>query len=299
MALLLVCPAGARAQTGAGQPEFVTQGQRLLREGKPEDAEALYRTVLKTAPDSMTANNAMGVLLDLTGRGREAREYFQKAIDTAGNGQAKSTAQRAMAMSWAFEGNCGKTVEYESAVFQYYVTTKDFEQQGAIADEAGRVCIETGDYDTAYQWYLTGHQAALKQPDLGTEAKNLWNFRWEHAQARIAARRGNQTEANAHVAAAREILMSDEATRKTQEPFLSGLAGYVAFYRGDYDQAVRELRQGTAGDPSVECLLGQAYGKLGQSGAALEWYRKAAATTAHNPPAAYARPYASKKLAGK
>jgi len=43
--------------------------------------------------------------------------------------------------------------------------------------------------------------------------------------------------------------------------------------------------------------MGDSYDKLGQKDQAMECYRKAAAATAHNPPAAFARPYALKKLA--
>jgi hypothetical protein len=46
-----------------------------------------------------------GVQLDLEGKGTEARVFFQKAIDTAATPSAKANAERAMAMSWAFEGN--------------------------------------------------------------------------------------------------------------------------------------------------------------------------------------------------
>ena len=45
-------------------------------------------------------------------------------------------AQRAMAMSYAFEGNCKKTVQYEQLVFDYYGSAKNFFQQGETADEA-------------------------------------------------------------------------------------------------------------------------------------------------------------------
>src|SRR5713226_6424723 len=69
---------GGQAQ--AGQPEFVRQGQALMREGKLQDALVLYRQVLQATPDSAPANNAAGVTLDLMGQGVEARKYCAKAI---------------------------------------------------------------------------------------------------------------------------------------------------------------------------------------------------------------------------
>jgi len=283
-------------QFGGNQPEFVRQGQRLIREGKPDEALALYQTILKSDPNSLPAHNSAGTLLDLLGRGEEARQHFQKAIDLAPNPGAKANARRAMAMSWGFSGNCKETVRYEQMVIQHYAEAKDFYQQGEMADEAARVCIDNGDLDTALQWYRTGHDLGLKEPDISADRKSLWEFRWEHAQARIAARKGNQTEADKHVKAAKAILDADPEMARQQAVFFPYLAGYVAFYRGDYQNALDQLQKANQNDPFIQCLMGDAYEKLGQKEKALELYKKAAASTTHNPPAAYAVPYARKKL---
>jgi tetratricopeptide (TPR) repeat protein len=283
------------AQPPAGpQPEFVRQGQQLVRQGKLDEALALYRKDLETTPDSVPANTAAGVVLDLMGRGAEARKYFAKAIESASTPQAKAGAERALAMSWAFEGNCRETATYEQQVFDYYVSVKDFYQQGEIADEAARVCIDSGDLDSAYKWYKTGYEAGLREPDIQPDRKDLWEFRWENAQARIAARRGNKTEAQKHVATAKTVL--DKGTNSAQQIFYPYLTGYVAFYAGDYQAALAELQKANQNDPFIACLIGQTYEKIGETAKAAEYYRKAAATTAHNPPGAYARPFAMKKL---
>ena len=63
-----------------------------------------------------------GVQLDLQGKSAEARQSFQKAIDSAENPQTRANAERAMAMSWAFEANCKKAAEYENKVIDYWKT---------------------------------------------------------------------------------------------------------------------------------------------------------------------------------
>jgi len=46
------------------QPEFIRQGQQLMRDGKMQEALDLYRQTLQTAPDSLPANIAAGSVLD-------------------------------------------------------------------------------------------------------------------------------------------------------------------------------------------------------------------------------------------
>jgi len=276
------------------QPEFIKQGQQLMREGKFDDALALFRRTLQTSPDSRPANIAAGSVLDLMSKGAEARKYFQKAIDTADTPEHKAMSQRAMAMSYAFEANCRETVAYEGRVFDYYGGVKNFFQQGEIADEAARVCIDSGDLDTAYKWYKIGHDAGLKEENIQPARVDLWQFRWEHAQARIAARRGNAAEAQKHVAAAKVIL--DKGTNPEQMQFFPYLKGYVAFYSGDYQAALAELLKANQNDPFIQCLIGQTYDKLDRKDEAVEFYRKAVAAPAHNAPAAYALPFAKRKL---
>lgn len=278
------------------QSELLRQGQQLVRQGKQEEALALYRQELQNSPDSVPANNAAGVVLDLMGRGAEARKYFAKAIEVAATPQAKAGAQRAMAMSYAFEGDCANTGKYEQQVFDYYVALKDFYNQGEMADEVARVCIDAGDLDAAEKWYRIGHQAGLKEPDIRPDRVDLWNFRWEHAQARLAARRGNKSEAQKHVAAAKAILDKDPEMAQQQAVFFPYLTGYVALYTGDARTALEELQKASQNDPFIQCLIGQAYEKLDEKEHATEAYRKASMTTAHNPPAAFARPFARKKL---
>src|SRR5215467_12536989 len=103
----------AQAPAQRQQPEFLKQGQQLMREGKLEEALALYRQTLQDSPLSLSANIAAGNVLDLMGKGEEARKYFQKAVDVAEKPEQRASANRALAMSYAFEGSCKKAVEYE------------------------------------------------------------------------------------------------------------------------------------------------------------------------------------------
>src|SRR6266542_1920673 len=107
---VMMCAQGAQGGRGGPQPEFMRQAQAALREGKLEDALAVYQKELAANPNSVPANNAAGVVLDLMGKGADARKHFQKAIDLAPDAAAKAGAQRQMAMSYGFEGDCRNTI---------------------------------------------------------------------------------------------------------------------------------------------------------------------------------------------
>jgi len=274
-----------------------------MREGKLEDALALYRRTLQSTPNSLDANIAAGSVLDLMGQGSKARGYFQKAIDSADTSEHKAIAERAMAMSYAFDGNCPKAGEYERRVFEYYGSVKNLYQQGEIADEAARVCIDaspdsrgtSADLDAAARWYALGRQTGLQEPNIQPARVDLWNFRWQHAQARLAARRGDKAAAQGRVVAAKAILDQGKIPQQTQ--FFPYLQGYVAFYGGDYKAALADLLKANQDDAFIQCMLGRTYEALGDKSKAIEYYQKAAAAISHNPPAAYAVPFAKKRLA--
>lgn len=265
----------------------------------------LLRTLLVLTPFALSGQVSNGIQLDLQGKGAEARQIFQKAIDTASTPLEKANAQRAMALSWAFEGNCVRTAEYERMVIAYWVTREKedprnaFYQEGEMANEAARVCIDSGDLDTAARLYREGYDLGLKEPGISADRKALWEYRLQHAEARIAARKGNRSEADRHITLARAALDSMTTSRAQQEAFFPYLTGYVAFYLGDYAKALADLRKANQNDPFIQCMLGETAEKLGHADEARAAYEKAAGAAAHNPPAAYAVRIARAKLSSR
>jgi tetratricopeptide (TPR) repeat protein len=177
-----------------------------------------------------------------------------------------------------------------------------FYQQGEMANEAARVCIDAGDLNAAEKYYRLGSELGLKEPEPRTHPKSLWEYRLEHALARLAARRGNAAQAKLHIEAARRALDSDTAMAAQQERFFPYLVGYVALHTNDLKSAEAELTKAVAmrgndRDPFIHVLLATTYERLGQQEKAKALYQKAYdLATSHNPPAAYSRPFARKKL---
>jgi len=292
--------ASAAAQAPAAQQppdpavEALRAGQQLMRDGKAEEALASYRKVAEQFPAAVPVQIRLGVHLDLMGRYADARTHLAKALAMPLTPPLEAQALRAMAISYAFEGNCAGAVPYEQKLFDRYVANKEYVPAAEIGTELARVCLESGNLDVAAAWYKKAVDTARMTPDLSAAAKDLWQFRSEHALARLAARRGQTAQAGVHVKAAKAAL--DTGTNPDQAPFFPYLVGYVAFYTGDAKAALAELSKGNMNDPFVLALMAQAHEKLGDQAAAKELYTKVMTSTSHNPNNAYARPLARKKL---
>jgi tetratricopeptide (TPR) repeat protein len=268
-------------------------GQKLINEGKLDEAISFYKNAAESNPkDAWQAQLGIGAALDLKGDYGAARQEIQKAIDTApANGKVRGL--RTMAVSYAFTGDASQAGKYEAQAYQLQTAANDFDAAAGTADEAARIYLENGDLENARKWYEKGHATAMQNPKLTDAEKDLWNFRWENAQARIAARKGNAAEAR-HIAASAKAIV-DKGTNPDQAQFVPYLEGYVAFYGGDYPAAINELKKANPKDPFVLVLIAQAYEKSGDQKNAMDYYHKVLQIYAHTPTGAFSRPLAEKK----
>lgn len=283
-------------QQGAGPASAnnpLAPGQKLISEGKLDDAIAFYTKALQANPTAWEAYLGIGSALDLKGDYTAARENIQKAIDAA-PATGKVRALRSMAVSYAFSGDATHAGTYEEQAYQLQFAANDFSGAAGTADEAARIYLENGDLDNARQWYAKGHSIALTDPKLSDADKDLWTFRWESAQARIAARGGDKAEAQQHLLAAKAAL--DKGTNPEQAQFLPYLEGYIAFYGGDYKTAIGDLEKANQKDPFILVLIAQAYEKSGDQKNAMDYYHKVLEIYAHNPTCAFSRPLARTKV---
>lgn len=273
--------------------DLVQRGLKLSHEGKQDEALALYEQALAKDPGSYEAQLESGIALDLKGEYGKAQEHLKKAVEIAPT-ESKQQALRSLAFSYAFQRDAFKAAEPEMQVFSARLAKGDAVGAGEACNELARIYLELGDPDHAYKWYKMGYDTVSRKTDLSDADKNLWLFRWESAQARVAARRGNIEEAQQHVRAAKPAL--DKANNSDQMRFYPYLVGYVAFYGGDYKTAISEFQKADQRDPFILVMLAQAYEKSGDEARAKENYRKVLEINIHNPTNAFARPLAKNKL---
>jgi tetratricopeptide (TPR) repeat protein len=284
----------AQAPVPASTANPMPPGQKLISEGKLDEAIAFYNNAAQSKPNNAwDAYLGIGAALDLKGEYSAARQSIQKGIDMAPP-NAKARALRIMAVSYAFTGDASHAGRYEDQAYQIQMAANDFEGAAGIADEAARIYLENGDLASAQKWYEKGHATAMQNPKLSDAEKDLWNFRWESAQARIAARKGNDSAAR-HITASAKALI-DKGTNPDQAQFMPYLEGYVAFYGHDYKAAISDLQKANQKDPFILVLMAQAYEKSGDQKNAMDYYHKVLQIYSHNPTGAFSRPLAEKKV---
>ena len=253
--------------------------------------------------------------LDLDGEYAKARAIFQGLIDGAPDPAAKSQAQRALAISYAFTGECASAAILENRVIDYWATREQaepqnaFYQEGEVSNEAARICFDAGDYEAAEKYYRRGSELGLREPKPKTHPASLWDFRLTHALARITVRRGDAEEAGKLVDRARKILDGDKMMAAQQERFFPYLEGYVEMYTpftlgsNIYYYAERNLKKavefpGNENDPYVNWLLSEFYAiRMYSTPQMMEYcHRAIARATAHNPPSAFVHAHAKECL---
>lgn len=293
-------PFGSRGLAeGRGQApdpaDLVKQGRALAAQGKHEDAQRLYRQALRGNPRSFEARLAMGICLDLQGQYAEARTHLAEAITRADGITARNQAMNALAVSYAFEGRAADAMKHLAPVLEQLRADRDAAGAAAIANAAGRIYLETGDFANARKWYDAGHDQSREIAELPQSEMDLWELRWLHALARIAAREGKHDEASRHVAAF-ERVMNKRGKLADDNEIYRYLLGYVAYYAKDHDRAVAELVRGNLTDPFIVNLIAMSYESKGDTANAQQYYRRTLESNTHSIANAFARPHARLRI---
>ena len=271
----------------------IKQAQELNNDGKQADALAVLNQMLAGDPSSYQANLNAGIVLDLMGDYVKARTHLEKAIAVAPPDR-QVQALRTTAVSYAFQCDLPQVTKYEQQAYDAQMNDQKFTDAAGTANELARIDLECGDIAAASKWYQTGYETAMRAPNLSEADRDLWNFRLQNAKARIAAREGKHSEAAADTAEAKAIL--DKGKIPDQQRFYPYLAGYVAFYVGDYKTAIDQLQKADQKDPFILVLLAQAYEKSSNQAEATKYYKQVMTINSHTPTTAFARPLAEKHL---
>ena len=160
---------------------------------RPSLVALAVASLLVAPPLAAQANRADSIRtagqIDAAGKHAEARAIYQALIATAPDAAAKAAATRRLAMSYGYDANCAKVIELQEQVIAYWQTRRAAEpqnahyQEGEMANEAARVCIDHGFLDEAEKMYKRGTALGNAEPAPRTHPASLWAFREAHALA--------------------------------------------------------------------------------------------------------------------
>jgi tetratricopeptide (TPR) repeat protein len=289
----LCAAACATASDPRTTDELIADARQLDLDGRHDEAVDLFRQALERDPDSFDAHYGLARALDLDGAYEDARRHFERAIELAPE-HNKDQPLRMLGIAWTFVGRADEAARYFQQVFDRRLAASAFPGAADVANELGRVYLELGDVDRAEVWYRTGHETAARESDRPAWQVDLADMRWAHAQARIAARRGQAEDARRHMADVQRLL--DKGTNQDQRIHYPYLAGYVDFHLGEYASARTHLEQADQDDPFILLLLAQASERLGDEATARDYYRKVLESSSHGITNAFARPVALEKI---
>jgi tetratricopeptide (TPR) repeat protein len=274
-------------------PDQVKEARQLIESGDVDKGLELLKSAVAAAPESFDAHLELGRALDLKGDHRAAREHFEQAIKL-GSEQTRNQALSAIGISHAFESKPNDSARYYQRIFDGQMQANNRSGAAGTANALGRIYLESGDLTKAEEWYRTGYETSKQIPEQNAATRALWEMRWHHALARIAARKGQRDAALKHAADVKKLL--DQGGNENQGAAYPYLLGYIALHTRQYKDAVKELEQADLEDPFVVGLLAQAHEKLGDRAKAREYYEQAFAITDHNINNAFARPLARRFL---
>jgi tetratricopeptide (TPR) repeat protein len=292
--LLSLVAQAAPAQPPASAAAAIEQdGRALMAQGSIDAAVDRLREAVAADPQRHEAHEALGLALDLAGRYAEAREHFQRALALAPP-ERRNTLLADLGTSFAFEGRADDAARFYQRAFDAQTQAGDPAAAAATANALGRVYLESGKAVKAEQWYRTGYETSRHIPHMPAAQLALWDMRWAHAQARIAARRGRRAEALRHAAVVRREL--DKGGNENQQAAYPYLIGYIDFYTRHYRDALTALKRADQQDVFILGLIGQAYARLNDRTHAREYFERVLAAANHNLNMAFARPVARRYL---
>ncbi len=199
-----------------------------------------------------------------------------------------------MAVSYAFERKADQGAEFYRQAYDL----ESAERPASAAEEAnalGRLYLESGNTKQARRWDETGYETARRQRDEPASQLALWQFRWLHAQARIAAREGHRRDARTKLAESQALVAKSPALQD-QATALAYLTGYVELYAGDAHAALAALAGADQQDPFVVMLEARAAEKTGDHVKAQDFWRTVLTFNGHSLQNAFARPEARERI---
>ncbi len=251
--------------------ELVKQGEELASEWQTDEALALYQARSRTGSESVSGAAVHGSSSRPARQVRGSADSIWRRRSNWLRSSRRCRRLRVMAVSYAFERNTEKAVRVREASFRLQNNWKQYADAAGTANELARIYLESGDLRQCVAVVSDRSHDRLEDSQLTPAQKDLWEFRWQAAQARIAARRGQREQAQQDLAALQG------ASRQSDNPDQAAVLSLPGGIRCPISRRLQQppssnCKRPTQKDAVVLCLLAQTYEKLGDTAHARDYY---------------------------
>jgi len=230
-----------------------------------DDAQAPLAALLGRGTTRMFLHDEAGALAD-----------FERAAVEAPPGDDRSRALMGSLYVHAYERQLPQGLDKAEEAARMWAELGRADRLAGTMNAAARVLLETGDPNSAEQWYERGWQA-VEASAMPEAERTIWRVRLLHGRARCAAARRETDAAGALAAEARDLMQSDEANREHYawiEPYLNG---YLLLASRRPEAARAQLEGSDVERPYIRLLLAEAYARTRDRENARLWYERALA----------------------
>jgi len=232
-----------------------------------------YKKALELDKTFDASQRKIGDNLIFLGKFDDGRKAYIKTNSISQSENAKLINQARIAGSWLYEGKIEMALSEYDKIIDKAKEVNLPEWQAGVALGKSWVALESGKFDVAEQ-SLKICKETIKSSNLPKyRVKNLKKT-MVYNEALVAAKTKDFTEAKAKLASYEKMI--NEGKNKKEIELLHELTGIIAVEEGQFDMAIKELKQANQLNPYTLYNLGVAYNMAGNKEQANVFYKKAA-----------------------
>jgi tetratricopeptide (TPR) repeat protein len=251
----------------------------LMKTGKYDESITHYQKALQINPGFVASYLGIASNYNFKGEHAKARQHLQKLYDNAKDKGQKRLALFAHAVSYADEGDLDQALKSIQKQLDIAAEINDYPLMSGDYATMGLICLEMDDYDRAQAMFEKSLEMNQKA-DITEKAKEFAKLNYNYFEGNVALKKGDVVRANE--LSKKYLQLAEKWGNLNQIRFAHELAGIIALDAGDFNLALKELKQANQQNPYNIYRMALAYKGLGDMKNAKALCKKAAEFNALN-----------------
>jgi tetratricopeptide (TPR) repeat protein len=248
------------------------------RMGEHEKAIANYRKAAELNPKFSMSQRKIGTNLVFMGKYDEARQAFEKALGMEQTPGGRATDMLMISASFLYEGQPEKALEYADQAYQIAAEAGNVTQSAFIHATKCRIYIENGQFEDA-QKSMAECMKIVEESQLSATVKENYAKNALFDEAHMLAKMKQFDEATAKAGEYKAKIEKGADPREMENYY--ALAGYIHLEKGEYAEAVENLKQADQENPYALYHLALAESESGNNAEAAALFKKVANWNQH------------------